>query len=236
MTTLVLVPGLLSDAIVWQPLADAAAGRFAIHAADVSRATSITGMAESILGKTDGPLIVVGHSMGGRVAMEMARIAPDRVKGLVLANTGHHAKREGEEIKREAMIDLGHESMEKLAADWLPGMLDAARTSDETLMAELTAMVLRAGAEQHERQVRALIGRPDASAYLSEITCPVLLVTARQDAWSPIAQHEEIGAAVRDSELVTIENAGHFAPVERPGETTDAIMEWLQRRFGDDNG
>jgi pimeloyl-ACP methyl ester carboxylesterase len=236
MTTLVLVPGLLSDAIVWQPLADAAAGRFRIHAADVSKGASITGMAEAILGETEGPLIVVGHSMGGRVAMEMAHIAPDRVKGLVLANTGHHPKREGEEVKRQAMIDLGHESMDKLAAQWLPPMLDPARTGDEKLMAELTAMVLRADAEQHERQIRALIGRPNANAYLKDITCPVLLVTARQDSWSPIAQHEEIGVAIEDSELVTIENAGHFAPVERPDETTTAIMEWLQRRFGDDNG
>jgi pimeloyl-ACP methyl ester carboxylesterase len=236
MTTLVLVPGLLSDAIVWQPLADAATGRFKIHAADVSQGTSITGMAENILGETDGPLIVVGHSMGGRVAMEMARIAPERVKGLVLANTGHNSKREGEEIKRQAMIDLGHESMEKLAAQWIPPMVDPARTGDTALMNELTAMVLRADAEQHERQIRALIGRPNASAYLKDITCPVLLVTARQDGWSPIAQHEEIGAAVGDSELVIIENAGHFAPAERPAETTAAIMEWLDRRFGDSNG
>ena len=236
MTTIVLVPGLLSDAIVWQPLADAVAGHFEVHAADVSQGTSITGMAETILAETDGPLIVVGHSMGGRVAMEMARIAPERVRGLVLANTGHHSKREGEEIKRQAMIDLGHESMEKLAAQWLPPMLDPARTGDKALMDALTAMVLRADADQHARQIRALVGRPNASAYLADIACPVLLVTARQDAWSPIAQHEEIGAAVPDSELVTIENAGHFAPVERPAETTAAIMDWLTRRFGDDNG
>ncbi|GAB4356128.1 MAG: alpha/beta hydrolase [Oricola sp.] len=236
MKTLVLVPGLLSDAIVWKPLADAAAGLFRIHVADVSGGTSITGMAETILGEVAGPLVVAGHSMGGRVAMEMARIAPERVKGLVLANTGHHPKRDGEEVKRQAMIDLGYESMEKLAAQWLPPMVDPARSGDEALMAKLTAMVLRADAEQHERQIRALIARPDASAYLKDIACPVLLVTARQDAWSPIAQHEEIAGAVADAELVTIEHAGHFAPVERPEETTAAIMAWLQRRFGDGNG
>jgi pimeloyl-ACP methyl ester carboxylesterase len=236
MTTLVLIPGLISDAVVWQPVADSAAGSFAVYQADVSEGTSITGMAETILAETDGPLIAVGHSMGGRVAMEMARIAPERVRGLVLANTGHHPKREGEEIKRQAMIDLGHESMAKLAETWLPPMLDPARTGDKALMADLTAMVLRADADQHERQIRALIGRPNASAYLKNITCPVLLIAARQDGWSPIAQHEEIGAAVKDSELAIIENAGHFAPVERPAETTAAIMEWLDRRFGGGNG
>ncbi|MCI5073468.1 alpha/beta hydrolase [Oricola sp.] len=235
MTTLVLIPGLISDAIVWEPLARAAEGRFALHRADVTTQASITEMAESLLDAVDGPLIAVGHSMGGRVAMEMARIAPERVKGLVLANTGHHPKRDGEEIKRQAMIDLGHESMETLADQWLPPMLDPARVTDAELIAELRAMVLRAGADVHERQIRALVGRPNASAYLGEIACPVLLVAARQDGWSPIAQHEEIGAAVGDSELAIIENAGHFAPAERPEETTAAIMDWLTRRFGDDN-
>ena len=236
MTTLVLIPGLVSDRIVWEPLAEAAAGKFATHHADVTTQASITEMAESVLAAVNGPIIAVGHSMGGRVAMEMANIAPDRIKGLVLANTGHHPKREGEEVKRQAMVDLGHESMDKLADQWLPGMLDPARVSDEALVAELKDMVLRAGADVHERQIWALVGRPNASAYLKDITCPVLLVTARQDVWSPIAQHEEIAAAVADPELVTIENAGHFAPVERPAETAAAIMEWLTRRFGDDNG
>lgn len=236
MTTLVLIPGLVSDRIVWEPLAEAVAGKFPVHHADVTTQPSITEMAQGVLAAVDGPIIAVGHSMGGRVVMEMARIAPDRIKGLVLANTGHNAKREGEEVKRQAMVDLGHESMDKLADEWLPGMLDPARVSDEALVAELKEMVLRAGADVHERQIWALVGRPNASAYLKDITCPVLLVTARQDAWSPIAQHEEIAAAVADAELVTIENAGHFAPVERPAETAAAIMEWLTRRFGDDNG
>ena len=236
MTTLVLIPGLVSDRIVWEPVAEAAAGTFPVHHADVTTQASITEMAQSVLAAVDGPIIAVGHSMGGRVAMEMARLAPDRIEGLVLANTGHNPKREGEEVKRQAMVDLGNASMDRLADEWLPGMLDPARVSDEVLFAELKKMVLRAGPDVHERQIWALVGRPNASAYLKDITCPVLLVTARQDAWSPVAQHEEIAAAVADPELVTIENAGHFAPVERPDETTAAIMEWLTRRFGDDNG
>ena len=236
MTTLALIPGLVSDRIVWDPLAEAAADMFPVHHADVTTQSSITEMAQSVLAAVDGPIIAVGHSMGGRVAMEMARLAPDRIEGLVLANTGHNPKREGEEVKRQAMVDLGNASMDRLADQWLPGMLDPARVSDEVLFAELKRMVLRAGADVHERQIWALVGRPNASAYLKDITCPVLLVTARQDAWSPISQHEEIAAAVADAELVTIEDAGHFAPVERPRETTAAIMEWLTRRFGDDNG
>lgn len=233
MTTLVLVPGLISDRIVWQPLADAVAGHMPAHHADLTQSSSITDMARGLLAAVSGPIIVVGHSMGGRVALEMARLAPERVRGLVLANTGHGPKREGEEIKRQQVIDLGHKSMDLLADAWLPPMLDPARIADKTLMAKLRAMVLRADAPMHERQIRALLGRPNATAYLQTIACPILLITARQDSWSPIAQHEEIAAAVPDAELVVIENAGHFAPVERPTEVTRAITDWLARRFGE---
>ena len=233
MTTLVLIPGLVSDTVVWAPLAEAASGLMAVRHADISGGTSITGMARTLLDETDGDIVAVGHSMGGRVAMEMAHIAPERISGLVLANTGHHPKREGEEIKRQQMIDLGNRSIDELAQQWLPPMLDPARVGDRQLIARLHAMVVRAGSQVHERHIRALIGRPDASAYIADLGCPVLLVAARQDGWSPIAQHREIAEAAPDTELVIIENAGHFAPVERPVETAAAITEWLARRFGE---
>ncbi len=233
MTTLVLVPGLLSDDIVWQPLADAVAGRMPVYQADLSGGNSISGMARGLLDKVPGDLIVVGHSMGGRVAMEMAHIAPERIKGLVLANTGHGPKREGEEVKRQAMIDLGSESMENLADRWLPPMVDERRVGDKDLMARLRAMVLRANAEIHEGHIRALVGRPNATAYLKDIDCPILLLVGRQDRWSPIAQHEEIKADTKNSELVVIEDAGHFAPVERPEDVVTAVTDWLGRTFGD---
>jgi len=232
MATLALIPGLVSDSIVWAPLADAVGHRMPVHAADVSRASSISGMAENVLAATEGDLIAVGHSMGGRVAMEMARIAPDRIRGLVLANTGHHPKRDGEEVKRQQMIDLGHRSMDELADQWLPPMLHPDRLSDAGLIGHLRTMVLRAGADVHERQIRALINRPNASTYMAELGCPILLIAARQDGWSPITQHQEIAEAAPDAELVIIEDAGHVGPVERPAEVTSAIIDWLTRRFG----
>ncbi len=232
MTTLVLIPGLVSDSIVWASLADAVSQRMPVHMADISRHSSIPSMAESVLAATEGDLIVTGHSLGGRVAMEMAHIAADRVRGLVLANTGHHPKREGEEIRRHQMIDLGHRSMEELADEWLPPMVKPTRLTDAELIASLRAMVLRAGPDMHERQIRALIDRPNASSYMAELECPILLLAARHDSWSPIDQHQEIADAAPDTELVIIEDAGHFAPVERPDEVAAVVTGWLARRFG----
>lgn len=232
MTTLVLIPGLLSDSSVWRPLAEAAKARMRIHDADVTRDASIPAMATRILAEAEGDLIAVGHSMGGRVAMEMARQAPQRIRGLVLANTGYQPRRDGEEARRQEMIDLGNRDIEALADQWLPPMLDPARTKDTELLDRLKAMVLRAGSAVHARQIRALLDRPDAGAYMADLHCPILLVAARQDGWSPIAQHGEIAEAAPDTELVVVENAGHFAPVERPDDVVAAVCDWLDRRFG----
>lgn len=229
MINLVLIPGLISDKYVWQALADAAPKTYKIHHADLTHSDNITEMARAIVTELDGMIVVVGHSLGGRVAMEIARIAPARVTALILANTGHHPKKHGEEIKRQKMIDLGHESMENLANQWLPPMLNPEATPDPHLVSELKAMVLRADADIHERQIRALIKRPDASQYLSQILCPTLLLVGRQDGWSPIAQHQEIADGIPNSELTIIENAGHFAPVEQVEDVVNSILNWLSK-------
>lgn len=227
--TVVFVPGLLSDGIVWQHAADRLAQTHLVAIADVSDGTSITGMAETILAEQPGRLIVAGHSMGARVALEMARIAPERIDGLVLADTGIHPKREGEDAKRQLVLDLSREQgMKALAAKWLPPMVDEARQGDRALMDALTTMVLRADVAQHDRQIGALLGRPDASAYLDEITCPVLLIVGRQDVWSPIVQHETMLENLPNARLVIIENAGHFAPIEQPQAVSDALAQWIE--------
>lgn len=230
MTTFVFIPGLVSDALVWQRVANALPAGSSVHIADLGGQDSIPGMAACILDEVAGDLIVLGHSMGGRVAMEVARQAPERVRALVLANTGVAPLKDGEAEKRRQKIALGHRDMAALAAEWLPGMLDEARLGDTVLMETLTAMVLDAGPDVHARQLRALIDRPDARAYLPQIACPILLLTGRQDRWSPVAHHEEMAALARDAELRTIDHAGHFMPVEQPDETTRAITGWLARR------
>lgn len=233
MYTVMLIPGLVSDDIVWADLAGALAARQGIRVvtADLTQGSDIRDWAARLLDEAGGPVIAIGHSMGGRVALEMAHQAPGRVKGLVLANTGHGPKKDGEEVKRHQMIDMAHRDLEEMIASWLPGMLDAARVTDADLIAPLAEMVRRAGPDVHERQIHALMGRPNATSYLAQVTCPVLALTGAQDRWSPVAQHEEIVAAVADGTLVVIDNAGHFAPVERPAAVTRAITHWIDERF-----
>ncbi|MFV0383953.1 alpha/beta fold hydrolase [Paracoccus sp. (in: a-proteobacteria)] len=224
----VLIPGLLSDGVVWQDLAPLLGpGTVCAHPVQDDR---IPDMAARILTQVPGEIVAIGHSMGGRIAMDMARQAPDRLRGLVLISTGHNGGTTAELPKRQARIALAHDSMEKLADDWLPPMVAPARQGDAALMGVLRQMVLRHDAQIHERQIHALINRPDAAVSLPRITCPVLLLVGDQDGWSPVTQHKEMAAMTPDATLRVIAGAGHFLPLEKSAGMVSAILGWLDEK------
>jgi protocatechuate 4,5-dioxygenase alpha subunit len=223
MTTFLLIPGLVSDGFVWSAVTAAQPAAVA----DVTTQATIPEMARDLLARHTGRLILAGHSMGGRVAMEMARMAPGRIAGLALLNTGMHPARPGEAAKRQAMIDLANtQGMATLAATWLPGMMKP--SVDPALVADLTAMVCRMTPAIHERQLRALLSRPDAATSLT-YTGPMLLITGRQDQWSPIAQHQDIAHLCSQARLEIIEDAGHFAPIEQPLVVAALLADWARQ-------
>ena len=233
--SIVLLPGLLCDASVFDAQVAALAPHAEVAVADFSREDSLQNMARVALALRDGPIVAVGHSMGARAALEMVRLAPDCIEALCLMDTGVHPKREGEEAQRQALVDIAYsEGMGALADRWLPPMVGEARAADPAFMASLKAMVMRASPEQHERQIRALVNRPDARPLLPTIRCPTLVMVGRQDRWSPLAQHEEIAALIPNAELVVIENSGHMAPVEEPDQVSRALLGWLG--FGETAG
>jgi pimeloyl-ACP methyl ester carboxylesterase len=226
--TILLLPGLLCDASIWSAQIDALKPHGKVLVADFSQHCSIEEMACAALAMTDGPIIAIGHSMGARVAMEMLHLAPERIVKLALIDTGTDSRREGEETKRQVLIDLAFsKGMEALADRWLPPMLHADRVEDQTLLAPLKAMVMRATPEQHHRQVLALLNRPNLRARLAGVTCPTLIMVGRQDRWSPLAQHEEMAELIPNAELVVIEDSGHMSLLEQPEQVSRALLRWL---------
>ena len=120
--------------------------------------------------------------------------------------------------------------MRDLAAVLVPPMLDPARADDQTLLQDLTQMVSSTAATVHERQIKALLDRPDAARSIGNYKGPVLLMTGAQDQWSPVEQHREIEALVTFVELAIIEDAGHFMPVEQPAAVAERVSLWLDQR------
>ncbi|HPD91252.1 MAG: alpha/beta fold hydrolase [Rhodobacter sp.] len=225
MTTTLLIPGLLCDRFCWE----AVLARLPAEVADLSTQDDLTQMARDLLQRHPGALRVAGHSMGARVAMEMARLAPDRIERLALLDTGIHPLRAGETEKRDEIVRFAFDNgMRALADRWLPPMVWQGNQTDTALMDGLRAMVLRMTPELHARQIRALVNRPDAAATLGQVACPVLLMVGRHDQWSPVAQHEDMLALLPGARLEIIEDAGHFAPVERPGAVADILVPFLR--------
>ena len=226
--TILLLPGLLCDASVWTAQIEALRPHAQVLVADFSQHDSLEAMARSALAMAEGPIIAIGHSMGARVAMEMVHLAPERIRKLVLIDTGIDSRREGEEAKRQVLVDLAFaEGMGALADRWLPPMVHVDRVEDVALLAPLKEMVMRATPEQHQRQIRALLNRPNLLPRLADITCPTLVMVGRQDRWSPLAQHEEMAARIPNAELVVIEDSGHMTLLEQPEQVSNALLRWL---------
>jgi pimeloyl-ACP methyl ester carboxylesterase len=189
--------------------------------------SSISAMAEHVLGLAGERFAAAGHSMGGRVALEVLRAAPHRVTGLALLNTGIHTVRDGEPQSRGRLLRLAYEQgMSALAAEWLPPLM-ARGARSEDLMPRLTAMVLRSTPDSYAAQINALLHRPEALPVLPTIAVPTLLLSGSEDAWSPISQHESMRRRIAHATLFEVHGAGHMAPIERPDAVAIALREWL---------
>lgn len=226
---IVFLPGLLCDAEVFAVQVAALAPFADVAVADFTGCDTIEAMARVALARFDGPVSLVGFSMGGRAALEAVRVAPQRVERLVLMDTGATPARDGEAAGRMELVELAHrDGMRALAARWLPPMVHADREADPTLIGPITAMVERMTPAIFERQIRALLGRPDARPVLAAVRCPTLVVVGRQDRWSPLEQNRALAETVPGARLAVIEDAGHFSPVERPEAVAAALVEFFR--------
>ena len=224
-----LLPGLLCDASVWASQRADLGRDFQVYIPDFLGLESLDAMAHRVLDETTGPIWVAGHSMGGRAALDVWRLGGDRVAGLALIDTGIHALRPGEAEPRLELVRRAYsEGMGVIADAWLPPMLHPDRLGDHALVDPLRAMILRATPAQFEGQQHALIRRPDATPFLPHIACPTAVICGRQDAWSPVAQHEAMAAAIPGAVLTVIEDCGHMSNVERPAELTAALRAWIE--------
>jgi len=223
-----LLSGLLCDETFWTDIPERLSSVAETQVVSFRGFSSIPAMAQHVLEIAPEHFAVAGHSMGGRVALEIMRAAPERVTGLALLNTGVHAVRDGEPQSRGHLLRVAFEhGMPALAAEWLPPMMgsDAARAAQ--LMPRLSAMIQRFTAETYAGQVSAMLNRPEVLSVLPTISVPTLLLSGSDDTWSPISQQQSIRRRIPHATLFEILGAGHMAPLERPDSVAIALREWL---------
>ena len=230
---LVLVPGLMCDRAVWaeqiRSLADAAE----CHVVEHGLHDSISRMAEALLAQAPPRFALAGHSMGGRVALEVYRRAPERVRALALLDTGYQPLPEGpsgeaERAQRAALLEVAEtRGMRAMGERWVQRMVHPERLADPELISAILAMVERHTPEVFAAQIRALLGRPDASGLLATIRAPTLVLVGREDGWSPLARHQVMAQTIPGAQLVVIEHCGHMSTMEQPEQVARALRRWI---------
>lgn len=226
--TLMLLPGLLCDESVFAHQHAGLSDISDVQSPHFRGYDSLEAMAQHVLDIAPPVFSLAGFSMGGRVAFQITKMAPQRVERLCLFDTGAAPEPEGGAKARQALVDLAYkEGMEALANAWLPFMLGKARKDDAAFKRPIIDMVKLATPEEHEKQIKALIERPDFRPFLPQIACPTAVMCGEEDAATPPSVHAEIAAAIPGAQLTVIAGSGHFLPMEQPEAFTAALRGWL---------
>jgi pimeloyl-ACP methyl ester carboxylesterase len=227
-TTLVLLPGLLCDMALWEAQVAALSTIAEPWVADLTRDESISGMAHRVLAAAPPRFALAGLSMGGYVAQEIMRQAPERVTRLALLDTSARMDTPEQTSRRRGLIELAQKGEFKgITPRLLPLFVHPDRLTDTTLTGAIAAMAERVGKDAFLRQQKAIMGRPDGRSDLARIAVPTLVLCGREDALTPLPLHEEIAALVPWARLEVIERCGHMSTMERPAEVNVAMGQWL---------
>lgn len=228
MIPLILLPGLACDAALWrhQAPALAAAGQSA-QVADVhTRADTLPQMAALLLAEHPGDLLLAGCSMGGMLAMEAARQAPQRVRGLALLGTSARPDTpELIQLRTQAIGEFEQGRVEPLLRANL--MFAFHRAHQARLADDYLAMVMRAGAAGLIRQNRAVMARADLRPALPALACPTLVVGGLDDQLTPPDCARELAAAIPGAQLQLLPECGHMLTWEQPAAVTALLQAWL---------
>lgn len=225
---LLLLPGLTCDERLWQHQAAALGADRDITSFALLPQDSMVELARSALARMPGGrFALAGLSMGGYLALEIVRQAPERVAGLALLDTNAHADaREARDRRRELMA-RAQGDYAGAVAQLLPRLLYPSHLDDTALVSLIADMAACVGLEGFISQQTAIMGRADSRPLLRDIACPTLVLCGRQDELTPLALHEEMHAGIGGSQLVVLEDCGHMSTLERPAEVTAALAAWL---------
>jgi pimeloyl-ACP methyl ester carboxylesterase len=224
---LLLLPGLLCDAALWQFQSEALADVAEVTVADLTRSDSIAAMARDALAAAPDRFALAGLSMGGYVALEIMRQAPERVTHLALLDTS--ARPDAPELteRRKALIDLASRGKFKGVTPRLLPLLLHKDHQFPPLSTIVIDMAARIGQPAFVRQETAIMGRADSRPFLKDIKVPTLVLVGEDDALTPVHLHEELADGIAGSEFQIIARSGHLTTLEKPDMVNRAMFDWL---------
>jgi len=225
---LILLPGLLTDAALWRHQTETLSDLAEMTVADLTGEDQLGPMARRILADAPETFALAGLSMGGYLAFEIMRQAPERVRRLALLDTSFLADSVEQTARRRGLIDLARTGDFKgVTQRLLPLLIHPDRIRDAALTHAVMDMAGRVGRDAFIRQQTAIMNRPDSRHDLGLIHCPTLVLCGRQDALTPLSVHVDMAAGIPHAALVVIEDCGHLTPLERPHAISAVLRYWL---------
>jgi pimeloyl-ACP methyl ester carboxylesterase len=224
----VLVPGLNCSARLYAGQIPALWGFGPVTVANHTRDDSMAAIAKRVLDDAPPRFALAGLSMGGYVALEIMRRAPERIAKLALLDTNGRDDSPEAQQKRRANIALaesGH--FAQVIEEVWPALVHPDRRADTVLKQIHVAMCNDVGPEAYVRQQKAILTRADSRPLLPSIRCPALVLVGAEDELTPPFLSEEIAAGIPGARLVKVPECGHLSTLERPEAVTKALVEWM---------
>jgi pimeloyl-ACP methyl ester carboxylesterase len=226
---ILLVPGLVSSPRIYAPVVPALWRFGPVTVANHIRDDNMGAIARRILAEAPPRFALAGHSMGGYIAFEIMRQAPERVAKLALINTQARPDTPEATARRRGMMARALAGEYRAVLDELfPGFVHPSRRQDAALRQLVYDMGEDVGAEAFVRQQQAMISRPDSRPVLAWIRCPTLVLTGDEDNTIPNSLSVEMADGIHGAILVALPNCGHLPQAEQPQATADALVEWLR--------
>ena len=230
---LILLPGMMCDARLFAPQIAVLQDSMRISVPLPVSAPNMAQLAAEVLADAPDRFALGGVSMGGILAMEIIRQAPQRVTHLALIGTNPFAERDEVKARRTPQMDAVRDG--RLAAVMRDEMKPSYFThrADNADLLDLTmAMATDLGPDAFIAQSLALRDRPDYEATLRHVTCSTLILCGRHDQLCPVERHEAMKAMIPHARLCIVEEAGHLPTIETPGIVTTALQELLETHHG----
>ena len=226
---ILLLPGLLNDASLLSEQIAALSAQATVTVGDLTGAGTMAEMAAAVLkGAPTSPFVLLGLSLGGYVAFEIMRQAPERIAALVLMDTSARPDTPEAGAAREALIKLAASDLNAVVEQLLPRLSHPARMNLPGVSGVIHSMASSLGKDVFERQQRAIMGRPDSRPTLSGISCPTLVICGREDLITPPEIAAEIADGIKHARLAIIEQCGHLATLDQPAEVNRLLLDWLR--------
>ena len=226
---ILLLPGMMCDSRLWA--AQEASFAQPVFHADTRHHDTMTSMAQATLASAPERFAMVGLSMGGILAFEIWRQAPERVSHLALLDTNPHAESpERQTLRLQQIEEVAAGRLRELAIESLkPLYLAEAHRDYEVLLEQILAMAMDLGPDVFRQQSLALRSRVDSVPTLPTITCPTLVLCGDEDNLCPVAYHELMAREIPEAELLVVANCGHLSSMEQPDAVTEALLNLFKQ-------